>query len=40
VGADQAEAVLSAGKQAGLTAELDTPIDRKGTPVVCIRWLR
>jgi SAM-dependent methyltransferase len=40
VGADQAEAVLSAGKQAGLTAELDTAIDRKGTPVVCIRWLR
>lgn len=40
VGADQADAVLSAGKQAGLTTELETAIDRKGTPVVCVRWLR
>jgi hypothetical protein len=39
VGADQAEAVRSAGKRAGLTSELDTPIDRRGTPVVCICWV-
>ncbi len=40
VGADQAEAVRLAGEQAGLTPELDTAIDRKGTRVACMCWTR
>jgi hypothetical protein len=40
VALDQAEAVRDAGKRAGLAAELDTAIDRKGTEVACFCWVR
>lgn len=40
VGAAQAPAVREAGKLVGLTVELDTAINRKGTEVTCFCWVR
>jgi hypothetical protein len=40
VGSDQAEPVRRAARQVGLTPELDIAIDRKGTDVTCLSWVR
>ena len=40
VDSTQAESVRKAAESAGLTPELDTRIDRKGTEVVCLCWIR
>lgn len=37
---EQADALRGAGDRAGLTVELDTAIDRKGTAVSCLCWRR
>lgn len=36
--AEQVEAVREAGGRAGLSPELDVPINRKGTSVACLSW--
>jgi len=40
VASHQADAVRRAAGEAGMALELDTPIDRKGTDVSCLCWLR
>jgi tRNA G10 N-methylase Trm11 len=40
VASEQAAAVRSAGDQAGLRLELEAPINRKGTEVSCLCWVR
>jgi hypothetical protein len=40
VASHQAGAVRRAAGDAGLSPELDTPVDRKGTDVCCLCWLR
>jgi hypothetical protein len=40
VASQQAVAIRAAAERAGLTLELEVPIDRKGTAVTCLCWLR
>ena len=40
IASEQAAAVRQAATRAGLRLELEVPIDRKGTPVSCLCWLR
>lgn len=40
VASEQAAAVRRAGDRAGLTLELEAPINRKGTQVSCLCWVR
>ena len=40
IASEQAAAVRQAATCAGLRLELEVPIDRKGTPVSCLCWLR
>jgi tRNA G10 N-methylase Trm11 len=40
VASHQADSVRRAAREAGLASELDSHIDRKGTDVHCLSWLR
>jgi methyltransferase family protein len=40
VASEQAAALRAAGERAGLSLELQAPIDRKGTVATCLAWVR